>query len=169
MSYPLNGEHQKRAHQIEHFTLHDEGMQAIHDFFNASLEIPLRAEQANELDTRRTSAEEFPYPVDVENVDVRRPKLLERVMHGVVHGLQVVSYVVRLLAGTSTFVKHRVLFMMSGRRVAPQCDVQTLVVITICSRTPRVSIHSPMNISEVSSWLNEVSGAPNLNDTRHTH
>ena len=99
------------------------------------------------------------HPVHVKNVDVGRAQLLERIFNRDMHRLDVVAGVVRLLRDVvpSTLVVRGVLrnglFQHCDNAVETKDQRRlTLVAMTIWSRMPRASIHSPMNCSDVSSW-----------------
>ena len=64
------------TYQIEHFSLLNERVEAVHHFLDGSLPVP---------------------PVHVKNVDVRRPQLLQAGFYAEVHRLGVVSGVEDLL------------------------------------------------------------------------
>lgn len=95
--------------------------------------------------------------MDVQDVDVRRPELLQRCLDGDVEGLRTIPRVCGLLLNVVASPLE-----VRGKLVGEQGISHdqrynhmvslTLVAMTIWSRTPRVSIHSPMNSSELSSW-----------------
>ena len=58
------------TYQVQDFALNDKIMQAVHDFFDTGSVVP---------------------PMDIEAVDVVCAKLLERIMHTIVHALQIVA------------------------------------------------------------------------------
>ena len=83
----------RATYQIQDFALHDQVIQAVHDLLHATGVVP---------------------PVDVEDVDVVRAELLEGVVDGVVHRLEVVADVAALDGDPRTgFVVRRVLVKRS--------------------------------------------------------
>ena len=60
------------AHQVEYFALHDEVVQAVHDFRDGRLPVP---------------------PMEVKDIDIVRSEVLETVCNAEVHGFGVVAEV----------------------------------------------------------------------------
>jgi hypothetical protein len=123
-----------RDAEVQDFALDHEVMQAIHHLFDAGIPVP---------------------PVNVQNVDVGRAQFLETGFDAGMHGLDVVSDVVRLLSDgvVSALVVGRVLNVGVNEWKETVNVKLAFVAITSCSRISRFSAHSPINISDVSSWL----------------
>ena len=123
-----------RYAEVQNFVGRDEVVKAVHNFFDGGLVVP---------------------PMDVEDVNVVCAEFLEAGCHAEMKRLEVIACVVDLLlSSVRALIVGGVLdekLRMScvyGWRVDP-----TFVAITSWSRIPRFSDHSPMNSSEVSSWL----------------
>ena len=65
------------AYQVKHFSLLNEHVEAIHHFFDGGLPVP---------------------PVDVENIDIRRPEVLQACLQAEMHRLEIVPRVHHLLS-----------------------------------------------------------------------
>ena len=109
-------------------------MQSIHHLFDRSIPIP---------------------PVDVKNVNIRCAQFLQAGFNADPHWLQIISNVIGLDGdiGCSTFVVGRILGNCQQKITEFGVLRSTFVAITNWSRIPRDSIHSPINSSEDSSWL----------------
>jgi hypothetical protein len=116
---------------MEYLSRGNEVVQAVHEFFNACIEI---------------------IPMDVEYVDVGGPQVLQRGIDRKHHVLWTITHKINLLTdGTVMFLPGRgelekgwyMINIETGKtRLA-------LVAITISSRFPLNSIHSPISNSEV--------------------
>ncbi len=95
-------------------------------------------------------------PVEIENVDVRCAQLLQARSDAVLKRFGVVPHEIDLLLNLiiASVVIHRVLAAMSATTQRVKGE-QTFVVMMSCSRISRCSAHSPMNLSESPSWLQE--------------
>ena len=123
-----------RTYQIQNLARDDEIMQPVHHLLHGGVQVPV---------------------VEVQDVDVGRAELLERRFDGEVQRLGVVAYELAFLRD----IFRGLLEVACELYLCEFCSVLrtrlllTLVARTIWSRMLRCSIHSPRNISEVSSWL----------------
>ena len=154
---------EERTYEVEHFAGHDEGMEPVHDLFDAGLVVPLSKMYERMCWKQTQYARWVADPVEVQNVDVGRPQLLEGRLEREVERLHVVPDVRRVLLDVrlpALEVRRELLDPNHSSDPDPNSTAntpreggqRTLVAITIWSLTPRTSIHSPMNASELSSW-----------------
>jgi hypothetical protein len=127
----------RHTHQVEHLARGNEVMQRVHDLFDGRAPVP---------------------PVHVKDVDVRRAQLRERRLKGDAQRLGRVATVVDLLSNLSVVLLEvsRVLQSRGVSAAAPRHKMAadfTFVAMTIWSRFLSASIHSPMILSDCSSWL----------------
>lgn len=96
-------------------------------------------------------------PVDVEDVNVCRAELLQTVVQTDGHTFDVVTEIVYANGNirVCSLVESRVLGVSGGQQttMVRLFTLPTLVEITSWLRIPLCSTHSPMNCSDVSSWL----------------
>ena len=83
------------TYKVENFAGHDELVEVVHDLLDAAPVVP---------------------PVNVQKVNVRRAQLLERVVHGVDHGLEAVADKGAVLPGVEASVFGRVLCAHAGKQ-----------------------------------------------------
>ena len=116
--------------------------------------------------------------VDIEQIDVSRPQILERAFKGKMHRLDIVPGIHDLLrdGGVVQLRVVRVLVCMwrseVNRDSKPPRQELTLVAMKSWSLIPFVSAHSPINSSERPSWLHDITSVPsfakNLRETKPT-
>ena len=94
--------------------------------------------------------------VEVQDVDIRRPQLLQARLNAELKALEVVADVVDALLQLRVSGPEvvGVLFrVISDKRMRNNVAERTLVDRMIWSRMPRASIHSPMTASDDPFWL----------------
>ena len=94
-------------------------------------------------------------PMHVQDINVCRPELFERLLD---RGIQILDAVTTIIdldwnRVIASFVVRGELGREPVSSVYGNSRVLTFVAMTSCSRIPRLSIHSPRTCSDVSSWL----------------
>ncbi len=141
------------TYQVQNLSLGNEVMESVHQLGDRGVVVP---------------------PVDVKDVDICGTELLQAVVQTDGHAFDVVTEVVDANGDirVCTLVESRVLVVSDSQLtvVVRLFTSPTFVEITNWLRIPLCSTHSPMNCSDVSSWLYSLMPQnTRINGTRFTH